>query len=388
MLIEEHIEEIKLEEIFEKESLDRIIWSHRSDTGPVAVVFAAIHGNEIAGLKASERLLDELRENVDNLNGSVYIISGNREAIKKGVRFLDFDLNRIWEDLGKTGENRPEEESREWHEAHDILDTILQIIEEHSAHTDEISFVDLHTTSAKSCAFLLFNDTLKNRENAAQFPVPQILGIEENIHGTLMSYINDLGYPAIGFEAGNHYDDASTERTEAFLWLYLHYKGIYSLKLSQIAHFESKIRDSSDVENKYYEISYHQYLEDAALFDMKSGYYNFDPVEKGELLAYYEGDPVVAPEKGLIFMPLYQNKGNDGFFILKARSSFWLKLSSLFRDSFFNNYLQYLPGVKLEGDHVFEVNLKVARFLVKEIFHLLGYRVIKKGKAKLICYKR
>lgn len=387
-MIDEHPEEIKLEKAFEKEGLDRIIWSHRSEKGPVVVIFAAIHGNEIASLKASERLLDELGDKAENLKGSIYVISGNRNAIKEGVRFLDRDLNRIWGEVANAENVQVDEKSREWYEAQDILGTISQIIEEHSAPAQDISFLDLHTTSAKSCAFLLFNDTLKNRESATQFPVPQILGIEENIHGTLMSYINDLGYPAIGFEAGNHYDDASIERTEAFLWLYLHYKGIHLLNSSQAAHFKSKVKDFSDVENKYYEISYHQYVEDATLFVMQSGYYNFDRVKKDELLAYYDGEPILAPESGLIFMPLYQNKGNDGFFILKARSSFWLYLSSLFRDSFFNNYLQYLPGVKLENDHVFEVDLKVARFFVKEIFHLLGYRVIKKDDATLTCYKR
>jgi hypothetical protein len=142
------------------------------------------------------------------------------------------------------------------------------------------------------------------------------------------------------------------------------------------------------IEDSYYEITYHHYVEDASRFKMEKGFLNFDHVNKGDLLAYDEGNPVYAPQSGIIFMPLYQSKGNDGFFILKGRSAFWLELSSKLRDSFINKYLQLLPGVKNEDERVFTVNLKIARFFVKEVFHLMGYRVIQQDPETLICYKR
>ncbi len=379
--------EVSVNENYDKEHIERVIWSHTQKEGPVVVVFAAIHGNELAGLHAGRRLAERLSTQREALKGSIYIVSGNRKAIREGVRFIDRDLNRLWNEVSRNASPKTEPVSQEWEEAEEILATINQVLETHS-QADDISFIDLHTTSVESCAFILFNDTLENRTSAAHFPAPQILGIEETIHGTLMSYINDLGYSAIGFEAGRHEDTDSIERTEAFLYLYLHYRGFYTLKDSEIETHRRVMRSASKIPERYYEITYRHYVEDATEFSMKKGYLNFDKIRKGEKLASYKGEPVYAPKNGLIFMPLYQAKGNDGFFILQARSAVWLQISAVLRDSFLNRYLHVLPGVSMEGDSVYVVNLKVARFFVKEIFHLFGFRVIKKDQHTLICYKR
>ena len=371
-----------------KEPLDRIIWSHKEDVGPLVIILAAIHGNETAGYHACKRVAEQLSVSKDNLEGSVYMITGNVQALHKGVRYVDQDLNRLWGNVSEGLENDEQKHSVEWREAEELLDLLDSIIKDHKYINKDITFIDLHTTSVNSCAFILFNDTLKNRKIATYFPVPQILGIEETIHGTLLSYINDMEYPAIGFEAGRHEDMSSINRTEAFLKLYLHHVNIDPLDLHRVHFYEGKMKDKSVIDDKYYEITYHHYVEDASKFKMKEGYLNFDRVQKGDLLAYYEQEPIYAPKEGLIFMPLYQAKGNDGFFILKGRSPFWLELSSIFRDSFINDYLHLLPGVEQEGDESYTVNLEITRFFVKEIFHLLGYRVIKKDPRTLICYKR
>lgn len=371
----------------EIDTIKRIIWSHKADIGPVIVIFSGIHGNETAGIYACKRLANKLSKNRDEMEGSVFMISGNRKAIKKGFRYLDRDLNRIWNEIHKFGQLFSTND-QEWDEALEILDSINEIIEKYKSTNREIHFIDLHTTSADSSSFILFNDTLENRNIAKWFPVPQILGIEESIHGTLLSYINDFGYPAIGFEAGGHTDPASTERTEAFLWLYFHYTDVINLDQANLHVYEGMLREKSNVDDQYYEINYHHVVEDALKFRMKKGFKNFDAIRKGELLAYEDSEPVHAPVSGLIFMPLYQKKGNDGFFILKGRSPLWLELSTFFRDSFINRYLHLLPGVEKKEEGYFTVNLNVARFLVKEIFHLLGYRVIRRDENTLNCYKR
>ncbi|WP_185957356.1 succinylglutamate desuccinylase/aspartoacylase family protein [Gracilimonas mengyeensis] len=369
--------------------IERVIWSHETDTGPVLVIFAGIHGNELAGIYACQRLSKKLSENTDKLEGSVYMISGNREAIKMGYRYINRDLNRIWNEVTEGVKANPElQDDIEWEESLELLQVINTIVDKHKNTHRDVYFCDLHTTSAQSCAFILFNDTLENRRSASVFPVPQILGIEESIHGTLLSFINDLGYPAIGFEAGEHNDPQSVLRTEAFLRLYLHFLNILKLKLPELQRCEEVMSAPSGNLDEYYEITYHHFVEDAREFDMKKGYQNFDPISKGDLLAYDHEKPVYAPTDGLIFMPLYQSKGRDGFFILKGRSPFWLEVSSVFRDSFLNKYLHFLPGVDKVGHGSFTVDLRVARFFVKEIFHLLGYRVIRKDEQTLVCYKR
>ncbi len=376
-----------------KEPLNRVRWSIKGNpAGPVIVLFVGIHGNEPAGLRAVDRIAEKLEDNGTELNGSIYAITGNIRAVQLGIRYLDTDLNRLWEtfrpEAGKYGANGKASVSAEYQESLEIRDTIEEILNEHGHKKSEFIFSDLHTTSSKSCAFILLNDTLANRELARKFPVPQILGIEENIHGTLLSYINNLGYKAIGFEAGAHEDDVSIERSEAFLWLLMVYNRMVEISAEQVRVFENRIRSGQDIPDSYYEIRYHKPVQDASKFQMISGYQNFDQIEKDEPLAYEHDRLLRAPVEGRIFMPLYQEAGNDGFLIIREVSAFWLDLSAYLRSSFIHSLLKYLPGVSTDDRQSYYVDLTIARFLVKDIFHLLGYRVLKKDQNTLICYKR
>ncbi|TVP98990.1 MAG: aspartoacylase [Balneolaceae bacterium] len=371
---------------------DRLRWSAEGKkSGPVVILFVGIHGNEPAGLAAVDLIAENLNRSPRELSGSVYAITGNLGAIKQGVRYIDADLNRIWEmyntrkDFSRiNGITQPAEYS----ESLGIKQTIEQILAKHKNDTSEFIFADLHTTSSQSCAFILLNDTLANRSLARKFSVPQILGIEENIHGTLLSYVNNLGYKALGFEAGAHHDRESVKRSEAFLWLLMHNAGVLELNAEEFSKFKKRIRAHAGVPDTYYEILYHKLVEDPEKFEMMSGFENFDRIEKDTPLAYEEGRLIKAPKSGRIFMPLYQKKGHDGFLIVNEVSEFWLELSAYFRNSFVHALLKYLPGVSVGSKQSFEVDLRIARFLVKDIFHLLGYRVTEKDEYTLICYKR
>lgn len=369
----------------------RIKWCLKGKKdGPVIILFVGVHGNEKAGVKAADQLCRYIEKNNLPLNGSIYVITGNKPALDLGVRFIDTDLNRIWEKFH--ADDRFTEDDRdsisEFRESVEIKESIRSILNTHESDASDIIFADLHTTSSKSCAFILLNDTLGNRYLAKQFPAPQILGIEENIHGTLLSYIDNLGYKAIVFEAGAHKDFVSFERSEAFLWLLLHNTDVFSLDEKKVLFYIKKIRAHEDVPETYYEIIYHKLLADPQSFKMLDGFQNFDKIKKNTPLAYENGKLIRAEVSGRIFMPLYQNKGHDGFMIISQVSDFWLELSAQIRGSSLNRLLKYLPGVTVVNKRSFEVDLDIARFLVKDFFHLLGYRVIHKSENRLLCYRR
>jgi len=360
---------------------------------PIVVFFVGIHGNERAGVIAIQDILDEFKESGIEPDGKIYVITGNLEALERGVRYVDTDLNRLWEKfntdqdftaLAENGESMPSE----YLESLEIKSEIDNILNAHNQDKPGILFADLHTTSSESCAFILLNDTLANRALAQKFPVPQILGIEENIHGTLLSYINNLGCRAIGFEAGAHTSSESVQRSKAFIRLLLHHTGLVKTGAGELGRCEVEMVDDSEMPSAYYEIRYHHFIDDVSKFNMYPGYRNFDPVEKGETLAIEKGEVIKAPEEGRIFMPLYQKSGNDGFLIIREVSPFWLTFSAWLRDSFIHSLLAYLPGVTRSGTQEFTVNRDIALFFVKEIFHLLGYRVTEKDSSTLICYRR
>ncbi len=371
---------------------ERIRWfKSGAKEGPVLVLFAGVHGNEPAGLKAIDAISEKMNSSTHPFNGTVYAVTGNKQALELGVRYLDTDLNRLWEIFNTSKEtpflngiNTPAEYS----ESLEIKKVVDAILEAHEESAREFIFADLHPTSSQSCAFILLNDTLENREIARKFPVPQVLGIEENIHGTLLSYINNLGHKALGFEAGAHEDQRSIERSEAFLWLLMHATGLYELGEAETEKLGEKLQAHPNVPKTYYEVRNHKYIEDPDFFEMISGFENFDTVKKGTPLAYEEGLLIRAPVSGRIFMPLYQKEGHDGFMIIREVPEYWLKISGYLRKSFLHKYLRYLPGVSVMNEQSYRVNRTIARFLVKEVFHLLGYRVTEKDEDTLVCHKR
>jgi len=369
----------------------RVRWSiETGKKGPVVVLFVGIHGNEPAGTKAVDQIAEKLKSDKREMIGAVYAISGNIQALDLGVRFIDTDLNRLWELYQTDGNGKKNGASRavEFDESLAIKETLEEILQKHKKSATDFVFADLHTTSSQSCAFILLNDTLLNREIARKFPVPQILGIEENIHGTLLSFINNLGYKAIGFEAGAHEDELSVERSEAFLWLLLHNSGVLRLNVSEKIELENTIQAHDGVPDTYYEVLHHKRVDEPAEFQMVAGFKNFDKIDAGTPLAYEYGNLIRAPEGGRIFMPLYQKVGHDGFLIVREVSPIWLELSATLRNSSVHNILKYLPGVAVNDERSFIVNLRIARFLVKDIFHLFGYRVSNIDEDTLICYKR
>ena len=109
---------------------------------------------------------------------------------------------------------------------------------------------------------------------------------------------------------------------------------------------------------------------------MRPDFENFESIHKDQLLAFSDGQEIRSEQKGRIFMPLYQKQGEDGFFILKRVSRFWLELSKTARKWKINHFLRLIPGVKQDplNEFILLVNPKIARFLAKDIFHLFGYR--------------
>ena len=56
---------------------------------------------------------------------------------------------------------------------------------------------------------------------------------------------------------------------------------------------------------------------------MEPGFANFQPIERGQVLARDSQGAIEAPMKGWLLLPLYQGQGEDGFFIGRDVSSAW-----------------------------------------------------------------
>ena len=340
--------------------------------GPTVVFFGGVHGNETSGVFA----LKEVFENIDTeaLKGSLYAISGNLNALEKHQRYVDNDLNRLWTKpqieiiKNKTSLNTDETELLE---LLSVLESILK------TNHPPFYFIDLHTTSSKSLPFITINDALINRKFAKQFPVPIVLGIEEYLNGPLLSYINELGYVSLGFESGQHDAMSAITNHMAFINLALVFTGVLKKEnLTGFKEFYKELETESKRTFDVFEVIYLYKLQKSDVFKMLNGFDSFEKIKKGTKLAINNKKEITSKYNGSIFMPLYQKRGSEGFFIIKPIKPFFLKLSALLRHSKVDSWLVLLPGIswfnKKEG--VLDVDLKVAKFFVKPFFHLLGYR--------------
>lgn len=352
---------------------------------PTVVFFGGIHGNEKAGVTALKHVYKSLDTSL--LNGNVYGVLGNLKALTENQRYIDEDLNRLWSKhkieaiLHKTLVNNEELQLRH------LFEILKQILRKNKG---PFYFIDLHTTSSKSLPFITINDALINRAFSKLFPVPIVLGIEEYLEGALLSYINTLGYVSIGFESGQHTDFRSFENNIAFIQLALVFSGILNENDTNVKTHLNTLKSASEGSDQFYEIVHLLKINSNGNFKMKAGFKSFQPIKKCTLIATYNDTEIRSNYNGYLFMPLYQNKGNEGFFIIKPILPFFLFLSKILRRFKVDALLVALPGISWQNKNqgVLKADLKVVQFLAKPIFHIFGFRSSTVKENNVFLYNR
>ncbi|MEM7051175.1 MAG: succinylglutamate desuccinylase/aspartoacylase family protein [Acidobacteriota bacterium] len=354
---------------------ERVIGRRRGqEPGPTLICVAALHGNEPAGVEGLQRVFADL-EGAAVLRGELVGLIGNRKALAAGKRFLEDDLNRIWTDDRlrrlRGGELPVGAEDEE------MLALADEIERARVAARGPVYVLDLHTTSGPGSAFALLDDTLPNRAFALEFPVPLILGLEEELAGPLLHHLVGQGMVTTGFESGQHDDPAAIDGAEAAVWVALEAAGLIDHgSRSEVAAGRQLLAKVAAGLPHVTEVRYRHAIVPEDGFRMEPGFASFDPVAEAQHLGSDVGGAVRAPETGLILMPLYQSQGEDGFFIIRPISPGWLKISRRMRRLRLERFLHWLPGVRRhpEREETFVVNRRIARWFALEIFHLLGFR--------------
>ena len=356
--------------------------------GPTLMAFGSVHGNESAGSAALERVAEALRTGGYKFDGRVYLFRGNTRALAAGVRFIDSDLNRHWtgpnvvRNLTDTATGPQLSEDREQAE---LLRHVNEIL---ATARNEIFAIDLHSTSAEGVPFATVGDTMRNRAFAQMFPVSVLLGIEEQLEGTLLEYLNNLGVVTFGYEGGQHYAGSTVAVHEAITWRAMVNAGI----LPEAEHLKrfDRVLLRATRQPKIFEVRYRHAITPEDEFSMLPGFNNFDPVGRGRHLANDKRGMIVASEKGVILMPLYQKLGEDGFFIGREVLPFWIWLSGVLRRMRIGRLMPALPGVRVSSTDpdTLEIDTRIARFFPLQIFHLLGFRRRRWEGNKLVVIRR
>lgn len=286
--------------------------------GPTLVVVGALHGNELAGVKAAKRVLAHLEKTGAEVRGELIALIGNLSAMRRGTRFVQSDLNRLWSaDRVLSLESAPEATVTvpEEIELRDLAATLAEIAR---GSTGPFALVDLHTSSADSPPFVAVGDDPLVDRVVARTGVIEVKGTSRYLQGMLVEHASRTGWSALAFEAGRHEDEVSIACHEAMVWQLL-------LELGMVD--ESVVPDEPDActvmqrgtdqVSRIVEIVYRHALNGTESFRMKPGFENFQRVAEGEVLGQDRHGDVLAPLSGRVFLPLYQEQGDEGFFIVR-----------------------------------------------------------------------
>lgn len=209
--------------------------------------------------------------------------------------------------------------SEEQLEIKEILELIHEAIDD--VKPKKIVVLDLHTTSSYGGIFSIATDDPESLRIAVELHAPVVKGMLKGIRGTTLHYFrsenfNDIPMAAVTFESGQHNEMLSINRAIAAITNCMRTIGSVSPEHVENQHDKLLIEHSRSLPKVSQLISKFD-IQEGDEFKMLPDFKNFQRVKKGEPLALTKNGTVEAPEDALILMPLYQEQGEDGFFLIK-----------------------------------------------------------------------
>ena len=371
--------------------IERVIGSYtKGRTGPTLICVCGVHGNEPAGGVAAEKILDGLcGDEPETFKGRFVALTGNIAAKTRpdgACRYIDRDLNRLFtaENVGEARALDPSRRSPEQREMVELLDALEA---EFATADGPVYVLDLHTFSSRGFPFGAIEDSLAARAFAKRFPIPFILGMEEELHGLFIDYVGrTYAHVAMIFEGGVHHEEQAVDAHLAAIRIALSATGIVP-----DSDIESPLRvlarDAGVRSGRFYDIRHCEPIGDPS-FEMVEGIESADPVRRGCVVANELGAPRAAPVGGIMFLPnrnAGRRAGDDGFFIIQRVDLLSMWLSQRLRQRLIHRLAPHvLPGVRRIPDHPDRLLVapEIAVIFKRELFHLLGYRIERRGEVE------
>jgi succinylglutamate desuccinylase len=351
--------------------------------GATLMVVCGVHGNEPAGVEAARRVFARLERGDIAFAGELVVFAGNLAGLRADVRYQAKDLNRVWTDAAVADLRTRTELDPEDREQLELL----AVLESAQARArGRVYMADFHTTSASGIPFVLFGDTVSQREFVSGLPLPIIIGLEEQVEGVLSSYWTRRGCVSFTCEGGQHTDPNSVDNLEAVLWVTMALAGLVSGTAITEVRAAHQLLDSrrSDLPRVIEVVSRHA-IHEQDLFKMQPGFRNIDHAAAGTLLAKDRNGEIRAEADGLVIMPLYQGLGSDGFFWGRSVSARRMRALNVLRKLRADRLLSLLPGVTRDPHDETKLHLSHnnADEAPMSLLAMFGYRRVRREAGHL-----
>ena len=267
--------------------------------GPNVVIFAGIHGDEPSGVHAIHKLVYDFTMGNHTLNrGTLTLAVANEEALLQDKRYLEHNLNRIFDDdLTNDGSTYELQRARE------LMPLLNPSVD---------YFLDLHSICSETTAYAVCE--APNIAYARQLGIPKIaIGWADCCTGTMQgdtdNYAQKYGALSLTYEAGQHYDYTSIQNATLTV-----FRLLVSLEMLNAQ------STFPPVDSEVFRFISVRVKQDDS-FTYTKQYRNFEPVAEGEVIAYERGIPIVAPQSAyitLVNLPERTRIGDDVFFLAEA----------------------------------------------------------------------
>lgn len=244
---------------------------------PEVAVVGLVHGDEVCGLRAINRLKEEVEEAKIELDNAVKLVLANEKAFNRGERFIDADLNRSFP--GDKNSNKYEE----------------RLAVELKEELEGLKVLDLHASESPKTPFAIVSGLNEDSLELAKTTCMENLIEISYVEGGLIDVVDS----SCVVECGFHNSKESA-------------KVAYRVVMNFLA--------ANRVLNESYDISDPEIYQ---VFDKEegSGYEfvaeNFSKVEKGEVFAEKEQDIKKASDE---FYPILMSTGGyDDMIGFKAK---------------------------------------------------------------------
>ncbi|WP_064792473.1 succinylglutamate desuccinylase/aspartoacylase domain-containing protein [Shewanella woodyi] len=276
------------------------------------VVTAAVHGNELVGLKAIDALSD-IASKIP-LKGRIVVIHGNPEATVQEVRYVDQDFNRAFTATNLISEPT----NHELVSAQHLSQLMLNLLDEQASNVTK-HLLDIHSMSSTGTPFMSFVADKPPQLIIEQTPIPVIEGIIDSLEGCLAKWFAPYFNSSHIVECGQHQEQSTFDFGFHTL--------IYHLYLFDMLEDCKQVQQAFDYLSSHTHpysylktnICYRQAVNKDQIFEMQPGFVNLQQVNAGQLLAKISGKKVLAPFDGRVILPCYQRQCEEGYFISQDR---------------------------------------------------------------------
>lgn len=252
--------------------------------GPRVVILGSVHGDERVGMAVVRMLPTVIKP--EYVHGTIELVVGNPRAYEKNIRFVEFDLNRLF------GSEMPMGAEAGAYE-------VNRAAELKSCLKDADYLLDIHSTIKPSVPFVYAADDSGHRTLAASFGTPYIVSAApgfrpQDLISSTDTYVDAHGGLGFTYESGWHKDTAAydtvLDRTRRFL------------AALNVAPYD-EVSSLSQAVHSVPLVIYGSVIPRSTHFSFAADYANFDYVKEGSIIARDGSTDITIQENSFIIFP-------------------------------------------------------------------------------------